>query len=994
MPSIFKKIRQYVFLAILVSFFVQPYSLITEGTKLKLEEAKVFAVHEPGHTEETDIVPPAPAVTAPVDTPTPAQATVIQNRNVDLGNECSLWVLQSWIPCFMTSIYNLSAQALSVVGQAFNIALAFTLDTGCSGEGANERCTVLASQQLENAWSNIKDLANIAFILGLIYISMSLITGWQSSQAKSTFIKIILIAIVINFSLFGTKVLIDAGNITAKMFYDQLVITDTGAGRTYDRGAANGLFFSDNVQIKDVSGAVMSKFNPTRIFSQTSFNSFVTSFNGKDQKWGIVLVLMFAFTIMNVVIGVSFVIASLTFISRTVWLVLLSIVSPLALVSTFLPIGKGLFDKWLTMLFDRCFCVVVYLFFIWLLIIVSESFVVADATTGISASNWQQVLLLVVVQFIAVYTIIKIATDQTKKMCEGGTGLGTFAAGSLNKLPGLVAGGILGGAVGAAGLAARSTVGGAAYNLSQGRGVFGGESNFLGKWLEQRAADGGPVSTFTRNRLRDIGDSKFGTNTGFADKQEAGAKRWQKTQQTMENLRNRTKLNEAEDRFVNNKGNDAGISKDHDWILDKYRAEQQRKGKTAEEIAADIQANKEKILRSGYSQTTRAGDDQKAVYAETAAKVTEMQVKQSKGIGGAMDFIINRGVATAGEAARRREDQIQTDRDTEITKKSKERQASEEKAKIAIEMGKIGRQASRSTAEVTQQFDRDWTENDPVVKGQIQLIADQSQELLSGLSETVKEEYKKLVTETFDSVAAAKADFEKFKQDAIRRREEAIRPHKEREEQANERLRNITDPDRDFSAYERHSEMLADIENEIKLERIEQVAQEDGSVKEVRRSGAARITPERKQVLASYGINVDEGSELGGDNLSRLSDVKQKIKTDRDAAQKVYETEAARVKTEREKEIAEIKDAQAKIKKEAEEHDKRIEAVRKESVAEVKGIMKGYEATLKQRGATLVEEKQARLAADQIQSNAVGNVTEADALNRPEDVMSQTRNTN
>lgn len=778
MLQILNKMKKTIFLTLLVLFFLQPYSLVSNDEDLIIEYSEALAVHEPGHAEETPIVPapaPAPVVApAPGDSATPSETVQIQNRNVSLGNTCNWMDLTTWIPCLMVSIYNLSAQALAVVGHVFNIALAFTLDTGCTGEGENKRCTVLASAELENAWNNIKDLANIAFILGLIYISMSLITGWQSNQAKGTFIKIVLIAIVINFSLFGTKVLIDAGNITAKMFYSQLVVKDQGTARTYERGVdgggISGIFFSDDAEIKDISGAVMSKFNPTRLFSGTSFSSFIESIEGAE-RWGVVLALMFAFTIMNVVIGVSFVIASLTFISRTVWLVLLSIVSPLALVSTFLPIGRGLFDKWLSMLFDRCFCVVVYLFFIWLLIIISDSLTVSGANAGsIVASNWDDILLMVVVQFIAVYTVIKIATDQTKKMCEGGTGLGTFAAGTLNKLPGLVAGGMLGGAVGAVGLAARSTVGGAAFNLSQGRGVFGGQSNLIGKGLENAAANGSVSAVWARSLLKDIGGAKFGTNTGYSDKQDARVKGWQGTVNEMENLRREKKKDELRDAFVKNavdpKTGKSQFDTAHRQIEDAFIQNAMKNEKITREAAkAKFDADKKAQLAKGYQGTRQAERDLKSANATSQTETTKMLEKQASGVGGVMDFVIGRGVSAAKETSRRRKEQIETDADTEIAKRAKARETTDTRANLELAKSEVDKEGARSISKI-QELIQDGRSNEELAAALNPItdaLLDPEKGFIREVSQDIREQLEAIKVDTLKDIAEIRDEDKKYR---------------------------------------------------------------------------------------------------------------------------------------------------------------------------------------------------------------------------------------
>ena len=61
-------------------------------------------------------------------------------------------------------------------------------------------------------WRIIRDLINVSFIFVLIYAGIRLILGLDSG-VKKTLVNIVLAALLMNFSLFFTKVIIDAGNI-------------------------------------------------------------------------------------------------------------------------------------------------------------------------------------------------------------------------------------------------------------------------------------------------------------------------------------------------------------------------------------------------------------------------------------------------------------------------------------------------------------------------------------------------------------------------------------------------------------------------------------------------------------------------------------------------------------------------------------------------------------------------------------------------------------
>src|SRR3989344_9659875 len=72
------------------------------------------------------------------------------------------------------------------------------------------------------AWGAVRDIANIFFIIALLYIAIKTILNLGNSNSKKLLTYVIIVALVINFSLFFTKVVIDASNVIAKIFYHQI----------------------------------------------------------------------------------------------------------------------------------------------------------------------------------------------------------------------------------------------------------------------------------------------------------------------------------------------------------------------------------------------------------------------------------------------------------------------------------------------------------------------------------------------------------------------------------------------------------------------------------------------------------------------------------------------------------------------------------------------------------------------------------------------------
>jgi hypothetical protein len=70
-------------------------------------------------------------------------------------------------------------------------------------------------EAVNQLWAMVRDLFNILFIFGLVYIGFKMILNSDDSQTKKTLISLIIAALLMNFSLFITKFVVDFSNILA-----------------------------------------------------------------------------------------------------------------------------------------------------------------------------------------------------------------------------------------------------------------------------------------------------------------------------------------------------------------------------------------------------------------------------------------------------------------------------------------------------------------------------------------------------------------------------------------------------------------------------------------------------------------------------------------------------------------------------------------------------------------------------------------------------------
>lgn len=347
----------------------------------------------------------------------------------------------------------ISAWLVSITGQILDYFIAYSIDTA-SYKGTN-------NEFIEKGWSIVRDIANIGFIFTLLYIAIKHILQ-LSGDTKKLIKSLIIAALLINFSLFFTKIIIDAGNILTRAFYNNIEIVNENQ--------------EEGVDYKSISQGVASQVQPQRLMSSSLFQVKRTS-NGEsqymDNGWAILILGLLTF--INVTLALSFLTTFLLFAARVIGLWFMMIFSPIAFLSLALP-GTGSFlgqfgwGQWIANTLKLSFMAPIFMFFMFLLVMFLQ-IVFGSNSTGNQATGVQEIMS-VIIPFIAIILIIRMARDQAKEMSGK---FGEALVGAVGKLAGIT--------LGAAGLA----FGGVAM---AGRGLVGATaSRFVGsKKLETWAS--------------------------------------------------------------------------------------------------------------------------------------------------------------------------------------------------------------------------------------------------------------------------------------------------------------------------------------------------------------------------------------------------------------------------------------------------------------------------------------------------------------------------
>lgn len=228
---------------------------------------------------------------------------------------------------------------------------------------------------LSAGWTAARDIANMAFILILVYIAFTIMFQAETAHTMQMLALVIFVALIINFSFFLTRVVIDVGNILAVQFYNSIqaptlkeTLVKTGAGSgTLASGAtgfaqslaAGGVF--ENT--KDLTDSIMRVLNIQEMFGSAQFDQFVKQ-QGFGSKFVILTFIYIGVGACYFILAAIFFAVAIKFLTRIVVLWLLIVASPLAFVAKAIPRSEasGWYDTWQHELVNHAFYPAFFLF--------------------------------------------------------------------------------------------------------------------------------------------------------------------------------------------------------------------------------------------------------------------------------------------------------------------------------------------------------------------------------------------------------------------------------------------------------------------------------------------------------------------------------------------------------------------------------------------------------------------------------------------------------
>jgi hypothetical protein len=279
------------------------------------------------------------------------------------------------------------------------------------------------------AWGAVRDIANLFFIIALLYAAIQTIMGLGAG--KKVIANIVIIALLINFSLFVSQAVIDSSNILAKVFYNNMDAKDSKGNEVKKNGE------------KSITLALVSMFNPQKIFAGTAYQGNEGSF---------IFVLFISIALLIYMIYLFFSVA-LLFLARVVSLWIYMVFSPIAFASYTVPFDIPGFGhkEWWKNLLENAFLAPIFIFMLYVILLFKPAFSSIPEMIS-SGSGLMDTMMSVVIPFAMIFILLM----QAKKLAVKYSG---EMGAAISKAGALVGGLALGGALGGVALAGRSTLG-------------------------------------------------------------------------------------------------------------------------------------------------------------------------------------------------------------------------------------------------------------------------------------------------------------------------------------------------------------------------------------------------------------------------------------------------------------------------------------------------------------------------------------------------------
>lgn len=357
------------------------------------------------------------------------------------------------------------------------------------------------------AWTVLRDLGNIFLLFSFVFMGIATILNLHDYTVKKTLPRLIIFAVLLNFSLFAAEAVVDVSNGISSAIVGQAIpsaeCTETGGAlETLGETLTPGDSAAERCTRQfGITGLVMQSSHLSAALDVPAYQDDIGNLDQTFKQ----LAMLFGLSIFSSILSVVFFAAAIMLVIRVIVLTFIIVTAPIGFAGMAVPFMGGIAKRWWHELVNQAFFVPVFL----LLVFVGLKVVEGSGLSGAGGGNLSDALgsgdvnaFSVIVTFAVTAGFFLAALMVAKRFGAIGADFAMKTAGDIT--------------YGSLGSVGRRTLGYGAYNLGRAWHGSGGSSiPFLGRGVAALLNKGATASfDFRSTSLAKSGTGMAGVNIG------------------------------------------------------------------------------------------------------------------------------------------------------------------------------------------------------------------------------------------------------------------------------------------------------------------------------------------------------------------------------------------------------------------------------------------------------------------------------------------------
>lgn len=293
------------------------------------------------------ILPDISSNTALAQVPAPGQIT----DKAGLATAGARWADAHWAYSIFAVLITFGGWIAILGGNLLDFSVQFlVIEMG-------ESLTQTVGFQVNQVWEVIRDLFNVLFIFGLIYIGFKIILNAGDSSARKMLISLLAAALLINFSLLISKAVVDFSNLAAFEIYTNLFpqnSVSTGGVAINQIGT----YYANLMELESIA-----------MVQNADLGNTVDS----SAKNALIIVYGMLMMIVLIIAGFVFAAGAVLLLARFVMLIVFLIFSPAMFLGMIFPQLGKYSSMWWSKFLNYAFVAPAYLFMLFLALVMTNA---------------------------------------------------------------------------------------------------------------------------------------------------------------------------------------------------------------------------------------------------------------------------------------------------------------------------------------------------------------------------------------------------------------------------------------------------------------------------------------------------------------------------------------------------------------------------------------------------------------------------------------------